>query len=113
MADLALVEGAREVIANRAWMAGMDYDPIDLVEHYEAGATYLFLRRIRHPVLDEDDQFIGWRYEDLVWAEYRQPEVGKVGPAQFQVTHCVPRVVFRCPWLAAKVTDGGEITIGN
>ena len=113
MADPALVEGVRGVIANRAWMAGMDYAPEDLIDHYEAGTTYVFLRRIRRPEYDDDDQFVGWIYEQLVWAEYRQPEVGRVGPAQFQVTQYVPRVVFRCPWLAAKVTDGGEITIGN
>ena len=109
MADPVLVQGAREIIARRAWWAGMDYDPSDLVDHYEAGAHYVFLRRIRHPEYDEEGQFLRWRYEDLAWAEHRLPEAKAVSERIFKVTKFLPRVVFRCPWLAAKVTDDGEV----
>lgn len=115
MPDRALIEGAREILATRAWYAGMDYDSVDLVETYDLATrtTYLFLRRIRYPVYDEEGQFDRWRYEDLVHAIFRQPEVRKVGPAEFRLTSFEPQVMVRCPWLAAKITDDGEVIIGN
>ena len=112
MPDRGLIENVREILATRALAAGMEYDPADMVETYHAGTTYLFLRCIRHPEYDDEGQFVRWRYEELVQAIFR--EVRKAGPTQLQVTSFGEvRVLARCPWLMAKVTDDGEVTIGN
>ena len=104
-----LVQGVRERIAKRALQAGMEFDPDDLIDHYEDGTTYVFLRRVRHAEYDELGVFITWTYQDLVWAEYRLPQAEKTGDQTFRVTKFQPRVVFRCPWLAARVTDKNEV----
>jgi len=109
MGDPLVVQAVRDRITNRAFQAGMEFDPQDLVEHHGAGATYVFLRRVRYAEYDEFGVFMKWRHEDLVWSEYKMPEVEKTGPHTFKVTKFQPRVVFRCPWLAAKVTDAGEV----
>ena len=104
---------AKKEINKRSELAGIDYDPKDLVVANDSGITTVLLRRSRHATYDEQNEFAGFEYRDLAWAEFRKPEF-QIDPESkvFRAMVSTPKITLLCPWLVMLRLPDGTVMEG-